>query len=71
MRFCNVKIWSTMEKHGGKEMEVAFLQCENMVGGKRDGKEMEVAFLQCENMIGEKEVVRRWRWEETGTGCGH
>ena len=52
-------------------MKVAFLQCENMVGGKRDGKEMEVAFLQCENMIGEKEVVRRWRWEETGTGCGH
>ena len=37
-------------------MKVAFLQCENMVGGKRDGKEMEVAFLQCENMIGEK----RW-----------
>ena len=30
------------------------MQCENMVGGKRDGKEIEVAFLQCENMVGGK-----------------
>ena len=42
-----------------------------MVGGEKGGKEMKVEFLQCENMVGEKKAVRRWRWEETGTGCGH